>query len=401
MRTSEFKYNVNDVLKDDKRDITIIDNKRIRVKNKLNKVYKIKCNKCGFKSQEHYSNGEFREEYTITESHLNRGDGCPCCKGNHVVVEGINDIPTTDSWMVKYFQGGYDEAKKYTSCSHVKTQLKCPTCSWINKDITIKNLYYQRFICIKCSDNISFPEKFMISILEDLKVNYIYQLSANKYEWCSKYKYDFYLLDYNTIIEIHGRQHYYDCSWSKCDDIKLNDKVKFKLALKNNIKNYIVIDSRKSNFEYIKQSIIDSKMNDIFDLSSVNWKKCYEKSISSLVKDVCEIKLSNEKITSNQIADMLSISVCTVIKYLKIGTKLGWCKYNAKIESRKSATIASNCRKKTIEVYSNGNYLGTYESAKYIMKNSIKLFNTKLYDRYIREAIKNNKLYKDYMFKYV
>ena len=49
----------------------------------------------------------------MSERQILNGKRCACCS-NSVVVEGINDIPTTAPWMVDYFPGGYEEAKRYT-----------------------------------------------------------------------------------------------------------------------------------------------------------------------------------------------------------------------------------------------------------------------------------------------
>lgn len=72
-------------------------NKRFKV------CYKVYCYDCG---------GIF----TIDNSHIGKR-GCPICCGS-CVYEGINDITTTASWMIPYFLGGYDEAKKYTKGSN-------------------------------------------------------------------------------------------------------------------------------------------------------------------------------------------------------------------------------------------------------------------------------------------
>ena len=111
----------------------IIDRKYIpRVCNRSTikeKYYEIYCNRCGTK------------HWVVENSILKLKTGCPCCAGK-VVVEGINDIPTTTPWMVKYFQGGYDEAKLYNANSSKKLNFKCPICGTIkSKSINIYTLH--------------------------------------------------------------------------------------------------------------------------------------------------------------------------------------------------------------------------------------------------------------------
>ena len=102
-------YDTGQIIFNDKLNIILTD----KIYDKRKK-YKYSCHKCGY------------TEGLITESDIiNTNAGCPCCIGR-VVVEGINDIPTTASWMVKYFLGGYKEAKLYTRSSDKKIFPICP-----------------------------------------------------------------------------------------------------------------------------------------------------------------------------------------------------------------------------------------------------------------------------------
>lgn len=63
----EWVYEIGENIKDENRDLTVIDRKR-KHDNKngyLTKYYKVKCNKCGFNSSEHYMLGEKRDELWI------------------------------------------------------------------------------------------------------------------------------------------------------------------------------------------------------------------------------------------------------------------------------------------------------------------------------------------------
>ena len=69
-----------------------------------------------------------------------------------------------------------------------------------------------------------------------------------------------------------------------------NDKNKYELAINNGIKpsNYIVIDCRYSDLDFIKNNIINSRFNKIFDLSNIDWLKIGQDSEKSIVKEVCD-----------------------------------------------------------------------------------------------------------------
>jgi hypothetical protein len=78
--------------------------------------------------------------------------------------------------MIKYFQGGYDEAKLYTVGSHKEFYPICPDCNRVkNKPMMIKTLYRTNSIGCICSDKLSYPEKFIFELLKQLDIDYIYQ----------------------------------------------------------------------------------------------------------------------------------------------------------------------------------------------------------------------------------
>lgn len=129
-KTKDFKIEIGAKFKDDKRNFTIIDREYRQTTKENEKWYKYKCNNCGW------------DEGWIIEHALQRGNGCSCCShSSKTVVEGINDIPTTAPWMVKFFQGGYDEAKLYSRQSSKKIFPICPDCDRIkDKSMNISDI---------------------------------------------------------------------------------------------------------------------------------------------------------------------------------------------------------------------------------------------------------------------
>lgn len=78
------------------------------------------------------------------------------------------------------------------------------------------------------------------NISEILKQNNIEYISEYKYPDLGLYRYDFYLPQYNRLIEFDGRQHFFELSGSWYDNDNLQqrqtrDKIKNEWALKNNI----------------------------------------------------------------------------------------------------------------------------------------------------------------------
>lgn len=198
----------------------------------------------------------------------------------------------------------------------------------------ITNFIKRGFSCPKCSDKIPIGEKIMYCVLDSLNIDFIKELSKTTLKWCGKYRYDFYIKESNTIIEINGKQHYYGTGFSSYnggktvqDEIK-NDINKFSVAINNNISNYIVIDASNSDFNYIKQSILLSDLPKIYDLSNIDWNKILELTSKSLIKEICSIWNENENISITEMMKIFHLSDTTISKYLKIGNDLGWCKFN-------------------------------------------------------------------------
>lgn len=314
--TREFKVNVGAVFKDECRHIEVID-RDYHITNGKNgknfrKKYKYRCLICGW------------SEGVIEEHHLINGVGCSCCSGT-TTVPGINDVYTTDNWMVKYF-ANIDDSKKYSRCSSVKVEVRCPLCNCMNlKKKKVQSIYEEKSVGCICGDGYSYPEKFVWKMFKDLNIDVITQLNKTTFEWCGKYKYDFYIPSLNTIIETHGIQHYEEIIGFTKRTLKeeqANDIAKKQLAL-NNIDTYIVIDSRKSELEWMKDNILKSKISKMIDLSSVNWNKCEEFALGSLLVDACKLKKENPTMTILEISNILGVSKRVAWEYLKKGRYIG------------------------------------------------------------------------------
>jgi len=96
-------------------------------------------------------------------------------------------------------------------------------------EISPKNFFKKKSLCDKCSDGISYPEKFIRNILNQLNLEYICQLSKANFYWCNKYRYDFYIPRLSLIIETHGNQHFKNAggSWKSVWYEQENDKLKW------------------------------------------------------------------------------------------------------------------------------------------------------------------------------
>lgn len=352
--SKDYLYQLGQRVIKDNLDLTIT--KRFRKSDpSKTKTYFIKCNKCGFDSEkETYKNGE-RFEYSIEEYNLKNQQYCPCCSFKLVQV-GINDIPTTAPWMVPYFQGGYDEAKKYSQSSTKKLLFKCPDCGELKHNKTsIQQLYKLGKISCVCQDGMSLPERIMYYILLETKIDFEYQYSP---EWCKYFVqgeeksgiYDFYfcLNENKYIVEMDGAFHFSKHFKGKSvKEQQIIDNLKDSVAIENGV-NVIRVDCRNSKFEYIKESIISSELSKILQLDNLRWEYIQDNTQKNICKIVC-----NDYSLKNQDTILLSekyhLSRTTIINYLNIGNKNKWCSYKG--------------NKRTVYQYDlNGNLIRKWES---------------------------------------
>lgn len=325
----KFKYSIGDTITTHGRNLLIIDREyrhKIGYKNgksyNMNrKYYKYRCLNCG--------NEDWITEYVLSDRmHC----GCnACCTPPRKVVRGINDITTTAPWMIKYFKDGEDEASKYTKSSKENVEMVCPDCGRIH----IKSpylVYSAGTLSCPCSDGWSYPNKFMYALLEQIGVNF---RAEKHFEWSNGRIYDDYI-EYNgskIITEQHGIQHYEETFYKArrtLEEERANDLYKYNLAIENGIDYYFTINASESNMEYIKNSIISSGLLKLLNVDSenINWNKCAEFATSNLVKTIGDYKFSHNDVTLHEIADIFHTNYNTVLSYIKIGNKYGWCNYN-------------------------------------------------------------------------
>lgn len=333
LKTDNFKFEIGDIIN----GILIIDREYRTIKGKKYKFYKYRCT-C-------------KNEDWINEGHLNQGQGCNvCCPNPRKAVLGRNTIWDKARWMVA-LGVSEEDAKKNTPQSSQKIEVTCPYCGR-KKKCTISHIHDTHSIGCICGDGVSYPEKFIYSLLEQLNVKFEMQFS--NFNWINNIRYDFYIPSVDLILEVHGGQHgkfiakdelifvkrTKGFTMSDRDDIKI-DAEKCWLAYDNGIENYIQLDCNYSDMEYIKNSMLNSELANMFDLSKVDWNKCEEFACGNLVKKICDYwhehrEINGEDIFTKDIGEVFGLSKLTISRYLKQGSKLGWCNYDPKEENKRN-----------------------------------------------------------------
>ena len=277
--------------------------------------------------------------------------------------------------------------------------------------MSIYNLTKKGFSCSKCSDKISYPEKFMMSLLNQLDIKYIYQLSKKHFDWCKNFRYDFYLPDYNCIIETNGGQHYGKLINKNIDINYLisNDLEKKSEAIYQGIEFYEWIDCSYSTPEYIINSIQESNLCKIlcFNIKDINVQKCDFDASKNILKEICDYFNNNENITPNMLSNIFHLSTPTIKTYLKRGTKLGLCNYSTikmkEIGKQKVAKYIHETRSLQIEAFDkSGTSMGVFYNANSVSKYFKDKLNITIHVSNIGAVcLGRYKQAKGYTFKYI
>lgn len=276
-------------------------------------------------------NSIFKSDWDKIQS----GGGCGACYGRQVSEN--NSLYSLRPDLHKYIID-LEYAKTVSLNSNKKISVKCPDCgNKKTKEVSINYLSSRGFSCEYCSDGISIPEKFGIYLLKQLNINFKTQ---KNFTWSNKKRYDQYFTLNNSefIMEIMGEQHYkYSGFKHSLKEEQNNDLLKYNLAIQNGIKpeNYIVVDCRHSTLEWLKNNFTKS-LDNIFDLSDIDWLKVWEDCQSSLVIEACQLWNNREENdTTATVSQFINIGISAFVRYLKIGNQLNMCNYNAHEEKIK------------------------------------------------------------------
>lgn len=257
--------------------------------------------------------------------------GKVCCGicSNRIVQKGINDIATTHPFSLNYIVN-IEDAYTHTFGSNKKIKWKCPNCGFEFLQSPNKFLCRKHY-CNKCSDHVSYAEKFFDDFLNQTKLEYRHGI---KFPW-SNYIYDFYVPHRNCIIEINGIQHYKDAGFSHIggktyEEEHRNDHDKMQCALRNGIRQYIYVDARKSDISWLSGSIraTDLQYWKEIKFEEINWNQCHKNALSSLIVTVAQSYENGEHSVKN-LAQLYDKSQTTIKTYLKQAAKIGLCTYSA------------------------------------------------------------------------
>lgn len=269
--------------------------------------YRCLCLECGY----------IFEDY---EYNIKKGVGCGCCAGK-IVVKGINDLWTTAPEIARLLKNP-DDGYKYTKFSSKRADFICPICGEILQNRKISNVAIRGLACA-CMRTKSVPNRMMYWTLRNLNVEFD---DEKQFTWSNSKKYDFYIPSLNIIVEMNGGQHYQKSSFQTKTlegEIK-NDQYKYNMAMQAGIDTYIVIECKSSDFYYIRKHILESELNLLLPLNTVDWDWVKEKVYMSIILTIAD-KWNYGVRDVNELASCIGVkSKETVKKYYNLAVKYGY-----------------------------------------------------------------------------
>lgn len=286
---------------------------------------------------------------------------CPYCSNQKVLI-GYNDMWTTNPELAKLLADSED-GFKYMQTSERKIDWICQECNNVIKGKRIGNIKNRGLFCPSCSDNLSFPEKFMYSLLRVTGIDFIYNETLS---WTNNFRYDFYLPEYNWIIEVHGKQHYgsgFEALGGRTlVEEQENDNAKEQLARENGIDKYIIIDARIATTTHISLGISTSDLLHLIG-KNVDYVKIGQMANKTLVVEACDLWNSGIR-NSCEIAEKMRLERSTISSYLKRGAEIGWCDYCPKEVMQMNMANAINTRKRpVVQLDREGSFIREWISA--------------------------------------
>lgn len=282
----------------------------------------------------HYmKDGSYHDFKMVPKDLINGTYYCPCCSGYQIYI-GYNDFNTRRPELVKYLLNP-EEGTKYSEYSNHILEWKCPDCGNILKK-KISEVSTRGICCPRCSDGISYPNKFIYNSLLQIKDSLNYIEREFRPDWC-KYTYNgkecFGVYDIyfekdgkNYIIEMDGGLGHGNRTYTKSDRSKEElldiDKIKDILAREHDIEVIRIKCDYGSNdrYSFILNKVLNSKLSSILNLSLIDFDKSNILSQQSLLLKAVE--LWNDGYSIGKISSEIGVFSDTVTHYLKSAQKI-------------------------------------------------------------------------------
>jgi hypothetical protein len=181
-------------------------------------------------------------------AYLSKGEYCPKCRKDENKEKWKNIFIEKSSQIHNNY---YDYSRVVYDTVMNSVEIICPEHGIFHQS---PDAHMRGQKCIKCS--MSYPENYIKNFLESINISYIHgkglKILTNP-ETGYPLKPDFYLPDYNLIIEYDGAQHFKPMYPDDFEYIQKLDKLKNDLCLLHNIN---IMRFNKNNVDTLEDSII-------------------------------------------------------------------------------------------------------------------------------------------------
>ena len=192
--------------------------------------------------------------YKQTPNHHLQGNGCPICAN---IKKSNEFLKSSKKYIQECKDKGYNLPIEDYKGNKTKIKHKC------NKGhiyLQTPSDHLQSIGCPICKE--SHGERFIRNYLDKNNIKYIPQKRFKDLNDNKPLSYDFYLPDYNMLIEYQGKQHYEECSYfggkEKFKNQQYHDKLKREYAKKNHyrlLELHYSLDSQDKVDKYLKRRI--------------------------------------------------------------------------------------------------------------------------------------------------
>lgn len=174
-------------------------------------------------------------ESTKTPYDVISGRGCVLCGAEKVAAQSR----TPKDQFVQNLQSKYKNIELVSGYIAKKeyANFYCSSCGAKWTDIAF---YVEKRGCPQC--NGSYAESIIADVLQDYNINYIPQFSFSDCRDKKPLPFDYYLPDYNILIEYDGEQHYFPVNFGGISDDKAQENFE-RCRIHDEIKNQYCIDN--------------------------------------------------------------------------------------------------------------------------------------------------------------
>jgi hypothetical protein len=188
------------------------------------------------------------------DSHVNKGRGCPKCGNEETILYTKSNLHKFIRKAQQIHGDKYDYSLVKYINNHILISIICKKHSSTPfKQSPKKHLAGKG--CPICSS--SKGETKIRLFLKNNNIDFEEQKTFDKCKLKNKLKFDFFIIDKNTLVEFHGKQHYininffYNRPQYNFEYQQRRDTIKRKFAKKNNIKLLEIPYWEKDNIEFI------------------------------------------------------------------------------------------------------------------------------------------------------